>query len=183
VDGAVSNAGVAVTGRIEALGLDAWSRSLDVNATSHFLLARRLLPALRAQGLGGSLVFVASKNAFSPGDGFGAYSVAKAAEVQLARIVALEGGADGVRANVVSPDAVFGGSRLWAGGLREERAAAHGVRPEELEGFYAARSLLKIPVRGVDVADAVAFCLSDRSSRMTGCVITVDAGVPAAFPR
>jgi rhamnulose-1-phosphate aldolase/alcohol dehydrogenase len=183
VDGAVSNAGVAVTGRIEALGLDAWARSLDVNATSHFLLARRLLPALRAQGIGGSLVFVASKNAFSPGEGFGAYSVAKAAEVQLARVVALEGGRDGIRANVVSPDAVFGGSRLWAGGLREERAAAHGVAPEELEEFYAARSLLKVPVRGVDVAEAVAFCLSDRSSRTTGCVITVDAGVPAAFPR
>ncbi len=183
VDAAVSNAGVAVTGRIETLDLAAWSRSLDVNATSHFLLARRLLPALRRQGIGGSLVFVASKNAFSPGDGFGAYSVAKAAEVQLARMVALEGGADGVRANVVSPDAVFGGSRLWAGGLREERAAAHGVRPDELESFYAARSLLKVPVRGVDVADAVAFCLSDRSSRMTGCILTVDAGVPAAFPR
>jgi NAD(P)-dependent dehydrogenase (short-subunit alcohol dehydrogenase family)/ribulose-5-phosphate 4-epimerase/fuculose-1-phosphate aldolase len=183
IDGAVSNAGVAVTGRIESLGLDEWSRSLDVNATSHFLLARRLLPAFRAQGIGGSLVFVASKNAFSPGEGFGAYSVAKAAEVQLARMVALEGGRDGVRANVVSPDAVFGGSRLWAGGLREERAAAHGVAPDQLEEFYAARSLLKIPVRGVDVADAVAFCLSDRSSRMTGCVLTVDAGVPAAFPR
>ena len=183
VDGAVSNAGVAVTGRIESLGLDEWSRSLDVNATSHFLLARRLMPALRAQGIGGSLVFVASKNAFSPGEGFGAYSVAKAAEVQLARMVALEGGRDGVRSNVVSPDAVFGGSRLWDMGLREERAAAHGVAPEQLEEFYAARSLLKIPVRGVDVADAVAFCLSDRSSRMTGCVLTVDAGVPAAFPR
>jgi NAD(P)-dependent dehydrogenase (short-subunit alcohol dehydrogenase family) len=183
VDGAVSNAGVAVTGRIEELGLEAWARSLDVNATSHFLLARRLLPALRAQGIGGSLVFVASKNAFSPGEGFGAYSVAKAAEVQLARMVALEGGRDGIRANVVSPDAVFGGSRLWAGGLREERAAAHGVAPEELEEFYAARSLLKVPVRGVDVAEAVAFCLSDRSSRTTGCVLTVDAGVPAAFPR
>jgi NAD(P)-dependent dehydrogenase (short-subunit alcohol dehydrogenase family) len=183
IDGVVSNAGVAVTGRIDALAVDEWSRSLAVNATSHFLLARRVLPALRAQGLGGSLVFIASKNAFSPGEGFGAYSVAKAAEVQLARVVALEAGRDGVRANIVSPDAVFGGSHLWAEGLREERAAAHGVKPEELERFYADRSLLKLAVRGVDVADAVAFCLSDRSSRMTGCVLTVDAGVPAAFPR
>jgi NAD(P)-dependent dehydrogenase (short-subunit alcohol dehydrogenase family) len=88
-----------------------------------------------------------------------------------------------VRANVVNPDAVFGGSRLWEGGLREERAAAHGVSGDAVEEFYAARSLLKVPVRGSDVADAVAFCLSDRSSRMTGCVLTVDGGVAAAFPR
>jgi rhamnulose-1-phosphate aldolase/alcohol dehydrogenase len=183
VDGAVSNAGVAVTGRIEKLSVDEWSRSLAVNATSHFLLARRLLPAFARQSLGGSLVFVASKNAFSPGDGFGAYSVAKAAEVQLARVVAIEAGRDGVRANIVSPDAVFGGSHLWDGGLREQRAVAHGVRPEELERFYASRSLLGVSVRGSDVADAVTFCLSDKSSRMTGCVLTVDGGVAAAFPR
>jgi rhamnulose-1-phosphate aldolase/alcohol dehydrogenase len=183
LDGAVSNAGVAVTGRIETLSLDDWSRSISVNATSHFLLTRRVLAALGAQGLGGSIVYVASKNAFSPGEGFGAYSVAKAAEVQLARIVAIEGGRLAVRANVVSPDAVFGGSHLWDGGLREDRASAHRVAPEDLERFYASRSLLGVPVRGSDVAEAVAFCLSDRSSRMTGCVLTVDAGVAAAFPR
>jgi rhamnulose-1-phosphate aldolase/alcohol dehydrogenase len=183
LDGAVSNAGVAVTGRIETLSLDDWSRSLSVNTTSHFLLTRRVLGALGVQGTGGSLVYVASKNAFSPGDGFGAYSVAKAAEVQLARIVAIEAGRSGVRANVVNPDAVFQGSRLWDGGLREERAAAHRVDPRELEGFYAGRSLLGVAVRGSDVADAVAFCLSDRSSRMTGCVLTVDGGIAAAFPR
>ncbi len=183
LDGAVSNAGIAVTGRIDSLSQEDWSRSLAVNATSHFLLTRRVLAALGTQGLGGSLVYVASKNAFSPGEGFGAYSVAKAAEIQLARIVAIEAGRIGVRANVVNPDAVFEGSRLWDDGLREERAAAHRVDPRELGKFYAARSLLGVPVRGSDVAEAVAYCLSDRSSRMTGCVLTVDAGVAAAFPR
>lgn len=183
LDGAVSNAGVAVMGRIDALSPDEWARSLSVNATSHFLLTRRVLAALRAQGLGGSLVYIASKNAFSPGEAFGAYSVAKAAEVQLARIVAIEAGRSGIRANVVNPDAVFEGSHLWDGGLREERAAAHRVEPRELEAFYAARSLLGVAVRGRDVAEAVAYCLSDRSSRMTGCVLTVDAGVASAFPR
>jgi len=183
LDGAVSNAGIAVTGRIESLSQDDWSRSLSVNATSHFLLTRRVLVALATQGLGGSVVFVASKNAFSPGEGFGAYSVAKAAEIQLARIVAIEAGRSGVRANVVNPDAVFEGSRLWDSGLREERAAAHHVDPRDLGEFYAARSLLGVPVRASDVAEAVAYCLSDRSSRMTGCVLTVDAGVAAAFPR
>jgi rhamnulose-1-phosphate aldolase/alcohol dehydrogenase len=183
IDGLVSNAGVAVTGRIASLPLEEWSRSLDVNATSHFLVARRALAALTTQGIGGSLVFVASKNAFSPGASFGAYSVAKAAEVQLARIVAIEGGPSGIRANIVSPDAVFAGSKLWDTALREERAAAHNVAANELEDFYARRSLLGLPVRGSDVAEAVAFCLSDRSSRMTGCVLTIDGGVEAAFPR
>ncbi|MEK6225051.1 MAG: SDR family oxidoreductase [Chloroflexota bacterium] len=183
VDGLVSNAGVAVAGRLVDLALVDWERSLAVNATSHFLLVRRILPVLERQGLGGSLVFVASKNAFSPGEGFGAYSVAKAAEVQLARMVAIEAGRSGVRANVVSPDAVFEGSKLWDETLRAERAKAHGVPVDQLERFYADRSLLGRAVRTSDVAEAVAFCLSDRSSRMTGCVITVDAGVAAAFPR
>ena len=183
IDGVVSNAGVAVTGRLTEITPEAWQRSLAVNATSHFLLVRQVLPVLEKQALGGSLVFVASKNAFSPGEGFGAYSVAKAAEVQLARMVAIEAGGVSVRANVVSPDAVFEGSKLWDAELRNERAAAHGVALDQLEHFYRNRSLLRQPVRPSDVADAVLFCLSDRSSRMTGCVITVDSGVAAAFPR
>ena len=183
VDGLVSNAGVAVAGHLVDLALEDWERSLAVNATSHFLLVRRILPVFERQGLGGSMVFVASKNAFSPGEGFGAYSVAKAAEVQLARMVAIEAGRAGVRANVVSPDAVFEGSKLWDETLRRERAKAHGVSIDQLERFYADRSLLGRAVRASDVAEAIAFCLSDRSSRITGCVITVDAGVAAAFPR
>ena len=97
---------------------------------------------LREQGIGGSLVYVASKNAFAPGAGFGPYSVAKAGLVQLAKIAALEGGAAGIRANVVNPDAIFAGSRLWSDELRRERAEAHGVAVDELEDFYAKRSLL-----------------------------------------
>jgi len=103
--------------------------------------------------------------------------------VQLMRIAALEGGSAGIRANAVNPDAVFDNSKLWDGGLREERAAAHGIAPEDLEDFYAARNLLKRRVTTSDVAESVAFLLSDRSSRTTGSVVTVDGGVAAAFPR
>ena len=113
-----------------------------MNLTSHFLLTKRVWPVLAEQGIGGSLVYVASKNAFAPGAGFGPYSVAKAGLVQLAKIAALEGGAAGIRANVVNPDAIFGGSRLWSDELRRERADAHGVAVDELEAFYAKRSLL-----------------------------------------
>ncbi len=183
LDAVVFNAGVASTGRLEGLPEEEWRRSLELNLTAHFLLTRRVWRVLRDQALGGSLVYVASKNAFAPGAGFGPYSVAKAGLVQLAKVAALEGGADGIRANVVNPDAVFGGSRLWSDELRAERAAAHGVPVEELEVFYASRSLLGREVTAADVAEAVAFLVSDRSRATTGCTIPVDGGVPAAFPR
>jgi NAD(P)-dependent dehydrogenase (short-subunit alcohol dehydrogenase family) len=183
IDGLVSNAGIPAAGRLEELTPEAWRRSLEVNTTSHFLVTRAVMRAMREQGLGGSIVYVASKNAFAPGAGFGAYSAAKAAQIQLARIAALEGGPDGIRANIVNPDAVFKDSGLWNEETRLARAAAHGVPVEELEQFYAQRTLLKRTIGGRDVAEAVAFLLSDRSRVTTGTVIAVDGGVAGAFPR
>ena len=183
LDGIVVNAGIGVTGTLEELSLEQWERAQRINLTSGFLLTREAMRVMRAQGNGGSLVYVASKNAFGPGAGFGAYSVSKAGMVQLMRIAALEGGPAGIRANAVNPDAVFDNSRLWDDGLREERAAAHGIAPEELEDFYAARNILKRRVTTADVAASVAFLLSDASSRTTGAVLPVDGGVAAAFPR
>lgn len=183
VDSVVFSAGVGSTGALAELPEAEWQRSLDVNLTAQFRLTKRVLALMTDQGIGGSLVYVASKNAFAPGAGFGPYSVAKAGLVQLMRIAALEGGAHGIRANAVNPDAIFAGSKLWSEELRRERAEAHGVDPEALEDFYASRSLLGRTVSGADVAEAVAFLVSDRSRVTTGCVIPVDGGVPAAFPR
>jgi rhamnose utilization protein RhaD (predicted bifunctional aldolase and dehydrogenase)/NAD(P)-dependent dehydrogenase (short-subunit alcohol dehydrogenase family) len=183
LDAVVFNAGIAPAGALANLDEDEWRRTLDVNLTAQFRLTKRVWPVLREQGIGGSLVYVASKNAFAPGAGFGPYSVSKAGLVQLAKMAALEGGPLGIRANAVSPDAIFSGSRLWSDELRRERAEAHGVTVDELEAFYAKRSLLGRPVTTADVAEAVAFLVSDRSRATTGCTITVDGGVPAAFPR
>lgn len=183
IDGAVLNAGVAIPGEIRTLPAADWRRSLDVNATSHFLLAKRLLPVLERQGIGGSLVFVGSKNMFSPGAGFGAYSASKAALAQLARVVALEAGPSGIRSNIVNPDNVFEGSALWSPELRAQRAAVYGIKPEELEAYYTQRNLMKVPITGRDVAKATAFLLSDEAERTTACVLTVDGGVPGVFPR
>ena len=183
LDGIVANAGIAITGALDETALEDWERALRVNLTSAFLLTRAALPVLREQGLGGSLVYIASKNAFGPGAGFGAYSVSKAGMVQLMRIAALEGGPHGIRANAVNPDAVFGGSRLWDGGLREERAEAHGIEPAALEEFYRDRNILRREVTTDDVAGTVVHLLSDTSSRTTGAVVPVDGGVATAFPR
>jgi rhamnulose-1-phosphate aldolase/alcohol dehydrogenase len=183
LDGAVINAGIGVTGTLDELTLDQWESGLRINLTSGFLLTRAAVRVLKEQGVGGSLVYVASKNAFGPGAGFGAYSVSKAGMVQLMRIAALEGGRHGIRANAINPDAVFDHSRLWDDGLREERAAAHGIKPEELEDFYASRNILGRRVTTRDVAQTAAFLLSDASSRTTGAVIPVDGGVAGAFPR
>ena len=183
LDGVVLNAGIAVTGRLTDLSEQDWERALRVNLSSAFLLAQASMTALMNQGMGGSLVFMASKNAFAPGEGFGAYSVTKAGLIQLMRIAAIEGGSSGIRSNALNPDAVFDNSQLWAGGIREERAAAHGIKPEELEDFYAKRNILNRQVRGQDVAAGVEFLLSDVSSRTTGAVIPVDGGVVGGFPR
>lgn len=183
LDGVVVNAGIGVTGELDELTLDQWQAALQINLTSAFLLTSEAIRVFKKQGNGGALVYVASKNAFSPGAGFGAYSVSKAGMVQLMRIAALEGGKYGIRSNAVNPDAVFDNSRLWDDGLREERAAAHGIAPEQLEDFYAARNILHRHVTTADVAESVAFLLSERSSRTTGCVIPVDGGVAAGFPR
>jgi len=179
----VLNAGIGMTGMLDELTLDQWASTMRINLTSAFLLTQSSIRVMKAQGRGGSLVYVASKNAFGPGAGFGAYSVSKAGMVQLMRIAALEGGSVGIRSNAVNPDAVFDHSRLWEGGLREERAAAHGIKPDELEDFYASRNILHRRVTTSDVAQSVAFLLSEQSSRTTGCVIPVDGGVAAAFPR
>ncbi|HET7230815.1 MAG TPA: bifunctional rhamnulose-1-phosphate aldolase/short-chain dehydrogenase [Longimicrobium sp.] len=182
VDVIVSNAGIAHCAPIESLELADWERSLDVNATGHFLVTRAALRHFRRQGTGGAIVFVATKNVTAPGKDFAAYSASKAAEAQLARVAAIEGGPIGVRVNMVNPDAIFGGSALW-NGIREERAKAYGVAPEKLEDVYRGRTLLGVEVRAEDVAEAVLFLASDRSSRTTGAMLAVDGGVREAFVR
>jgi len=183
VDVVVSNAGIAPAGALDSLSLADWERSLAVNATGHFLVAREAMRVMKAQGTGGAFVFVASKNVPAPGKDFGAYSAAKAAETQLARVLALEGAPHGIRSNVLHPDAVFEGSALWSPRLRAERAKAQGIRAEDVPDFYRRRSLLGLEVRPRDVAEAALFFASDRSSRITGAWLPVDAGLREAFPR
>ncbi|HEY3116708.1 MAG TPA: SDR family oxidoreductase, partial [Chloroflexota bacterium] len=179
----ISNAGVAIVAPLDTLELDDWQRSLAVNATGHFLVAREAMRIFKEQRTGGSMVFVATKNVPAPGKDFGAYSVAKAAEAQLARVLAIEGGEFGVRVNMINPDAVFEDSGLWSDELKEMRAASYGIEADGLEGYYQQRNLLKARVTPDDVAQAALWLASDRSSKTTGAMIPVDGGLREAFPR
>jgi len=179
----VSNAGLATSNPIAATSLDEWSRTLDVLGTGYFLVAREAFRLLEGQGRGGSVVFIGSKNALVGGRNAAAYSAAKALEIHLARCLAEEGGAAGIRVNTVNPDAVLQGSGIWSSSWREQRAQTYGIRPDQLEEHYRERTTLKVNVLPEDVAEAVLFLASDRAAKSTGNIINVDGGVVAAYPR
>jgi rhamnulose-1-phosphate aldolase/alcohol dehydrogenase len=183
VDIVVSNAGISSFGSLDVLPVADWDRSFSVNSRGHFLVTRAALGIMKQQKTGGSIVFNASKNVTAPGKDFGAYSVSKAAEAQLCRIVALEGGEFGIRANMLNPDAIFGGSRFWSDEMRSMRATAYGIDAANLPDFYRNRTLLKTEVTADDVAEAALFLAGPRSAKTTGAMLPVDGGVKEAFPR
>ncbi len=183
VDIVVCSAGVASSDPIVSTTIEEWNRNIAVLATGYFLPAREAFRVWDRQQIGGSLVFVTSKNAVVAGKNASAYSAAKAAEQHLARCLAEEGGAIGVRVNCVMPDAVLRGSSIWDGNWRTERAAAYGIHPDGLEDFYKSRTTLKVNVLPEDVAEAILFLAGPRSLKTTGASITVDGGVAAAYVR
>jgi rhamnulose-1-phosphate aldolase/alcohol dehydrogenase len=179
----VANAGLASAAPIEATTLELWRKNYDVLVEGYFLAARSAFPLMRQQR-GGSIVFIGSKNALAATPNASAYASAKAAAVHLARCLALEGAESGIRVNVVNPDAVIRGSRIWDGDWRKERASAHGVDAgEELEDFYRKRSMLKLNVLPEDIAEAVYFFATESAAKSTGNILNVDAGNAQAFTR
>jgi NAD(P)-dependent dehydrogenase (short-subunit alcohol dehydrogenase family) len=184
IDILVSNAGIASSAPIEETSLAEWNRNQSILVTGYFLVAREAFRILREQAIGGSIVFIASKNALVAGKNAAAYSSAKAAELHMARCLAEEGGVDGIRVNTVNPDAVLQGSRIWGSSWREERAAAYGIDPDQLEEHYRQRTTLGVNVFPEDIAVAVLHFASDRrSAKSTGNVLNVDGGVAAAYSR
>jgi rhamnulose-1-phosphate aldolase/alcohol dehydrogenase len=184
VDIVVSNAGIASSAPIEETTLGEWERNHAILGTGYFLVAREAFGIVRDQGIGGSMVFIASKNALVAGKNAAAYSSAKALELHLARCLAEEGGAIGFRVNTVNPDAVLQGSRIWGSSWREERAAAYGIEPDELDEHYRKRTTLGVNIYPQDVAEAVMhFASPVRSGKSTGNVLNVDGGVAAAYTR
>ncbi|HEX7056285.1 MAG TPA: bifunctional aldolase/short-chain dehydrogenase [Bacilli bacterium] len=183
VDILVNNAGLATSSPFADTSLKEWNLNIDVLGTGYFLVAREAFRLMKEQAIGGSMVFIGSKNSVYAGKNAAAYSAAKALEAHLARCIAAEGGQFGIRVNTILPDAVLQGSAIWNSAWREERAAAYGIQPEELEEYYRKRTTLLVNVYPKDIAEGVAFFASSKAEKTTGCMLTIDGGVPAAFVR
>ncbi|UPW20660.1 bifunctional rhamnulose-1-phosphate aldolase/short-chain dehydrogenase [Agarivorans sp. TSD2052] len=183
VDIVVSNAGIASSSPLDETSLENWEFNQKILSTGYFLVSKAAFSHMKAQCLGGAIIFVASKNGLVASANAAAYCTAKAAEIQLARCVALEGAPLGIRVNVVNPDAVLRGSKIWTGKWKEERASAYKMSTDDLEEHYRQRSLLKRNVYPEDIAEGVYFFAADISSKSTGNILNVDAGHAPSFTR
>ncbi len=183
LDVVVNNAGITSAAAVEDTTLAMWNRTMDILSTGYFLVGREGYRVLKAQGNGGSMVFISSKNGVAASPGASAYCTAKAAEIHLARCMALEGAPLGIRVNVVNPDAVLRGSKIWQGEWSQQRAASNKIAVSDLEEHYRKRSLLQRSVFPEDIAEGVYFFASDLSAKSTGNFLNVDAGNPVSFTR
>ena len=183
VDLVVNNAGLSISKPLLETTLADWDIQHDVMARGSFLVSRQAALVMTAQGLGGDIIYICSKNAVFAGPSNVAYGAAKADQAHQVRLLAAELGGIGVRVNGINPDGVVRGSGIFASGWGAQRAAVYGVPEDELGAFYAQRTLLKREVLPEHVAAAVvALCAGDLALT-TGLLIPVDAGVPAAFLR
>ncbi|MEK3883568.1 bifunctional aldolase/short-chain dehydrogenase [Paenibacillus sp. PL2-23] len=183
VDVIVNNAGLATSSPFDETSLKEWNLNMNVLGTGYFLVAREAFKLMKTQGIGGNMVFIGSKNSVYAGKNATAYSAAKALEAHLARCIAAEGGEFGIRVNTILPDAILQGSAIWNGSWRNERAAAYGIEPDQLEEYYRKRTTLLVNIYPRDIAEGIAFFASSKADKTTGCMLTIDGGVPAAFTR
>ncbi len=181
----VLNAGLAHVSSLENMEMASFQRLHRVNVEGTLLLLSAAARHFRAQGTGGDVVLISTKNVFAPGADFGAYSATKAAAHQLARVASLELAPLGVRVNMVAPDGVFAdgkrSSGLWAE-VGPDRMRARGLDAAGLEAYYQNRNLLKARITATHVAKAVLF-FATRQTPSTGITLPVDGGLPDATPR
>jgi rhamnulose-1-phosphate aldolase/alcohol dehydrogenase len=183
VDIVVNSAGLSISRALLETTVEDWDRQHDVMARGSFLVSKHAARVMIAQGRGGDILYIVSKNAVVAGPNNLAYGSAKASQAHQVRLLAAELGEHGIRVNGINPDAVVQGSGIFAGGWGAERARIYGVAEGELGRFYASRTLLKREVLPEDVANA-AFCLvSGELTHTTGLIVPVDAGIVAAFLR
>ncbi|GHF55914.1 bifunctional aldolase/short-chain dehydrogenase [Amycolatopsis bartoniae] len=183
VDLVVNNAGLSISKPLLETSARDWDVQHDVMARGSFLMSREAARVMTAQGFGGDLVYIASKNGVFAGPNNIAYGAAKADQAHQVRLLAAELGEHGIRVNGINPDGVVQGSGIFAGGWGAQRAAVYGVPEEELGAFYAKRTLLNREVLPEHVANAVFALTGGELSHTTGLHVPVDAGVAAAFLR
>ena len=183
VDIIVNCAGLAISKPLSETSEEDWDLLNDVLVKGQFKVSQAGVAILRAQGLGGDIINIASKNALVSGPNNVGYGTAKAAQVHMSRLLAAELGPDKIRVNVVNPDAVIEGSKIWEGKWAEGRAKAYGVTVEELPAYYAKRTLMNEIISTEDIANGVFAFVGGLLSKSTGNILNVDGGVAAAFVR
>ncbi|WP_435286462.1 bifunctional aldolase/short-chain dehydrogenase [Streptomyces bacillaris] len=183
VDLVVNNAGISISKPLLETSAKDWDLQHDIMARGSFLVSREAAGIMIEQGLGGDIVYIASKNAVFAGPNNIAYSATKADQAHQVRLLAAELGEHGIRVNGVNPDGVVRGSGIFAAGWGAQRAATYGIEEEKLGEFYAQRTLLKREVLPEHVANAVFALTGGDLTHTTGLHVPVDAGVAAAFLR
>lgn len=183
VDIVVNNAGLSISKPIGEHTQQDWNLLYDVLVKGQFLVTQAAVAVMKKQAMGGDIVNIVSKNALVSGPNNAGYGSAKAAQLHLSRLNAAELGADGIRVNVVNPDAVISDSNIWAGGWAEGRAKAYGITVEELPAYYAKRTLLNQVILPDDIANACFVLVGGLLDKSTGNVLNVDGGVAMAFVR
>ncbi|MGB0714793.1 MAG: bifunctional aldolase/short-chain dehydrogenase [Phycisphaerae bacterium] len=185
LDVLVPNAGIALASSLDDMALSSFHRVMNVNVNGYLHVMLEAYRLLVRQGIGGHVVLNSSKNVFSPGKDFGAYSASKAAGHQLGKVAAIEWAEHGIRVNMINADGVFGDDETPSGLWKEVgpgRARSRDLSLDELPEFYRKRNLLQVRVTGQHVGEAVVFFASGRTPT-TGATLPVDGGVKDAFPR
>jgi rhamnulose-1-phosphate aldolase/alcohol dehydrogenase len=183
LDLVVNNAGLSISKPLLETTTRDWDRQHDVMAKGSFLVSRESARAMMAQGMGGDLVYISSKNGVFAGPNNVAYGATKADQAHQVRLLAAELGQFGIRVNGINPDGVVRGSGIFAGGWGAQRAEVYGVPESELGAYYAKRTLLGREVLPEHIAAAVFALTGGDLSQTTGLHIPVDSGVAAAFLR
>jgi rhamnulose-1-phosphate aldolase/alcohol dehydrogenase len=183
IDLLVNNAGLSISRPLLETTTADWDLQHSVMARGSFLMSREAARVMKAQGMGGDIVYICSKNSVFAGPDNVAYGAAKADQAHQVRLLAAELGALGIRVNGINPDGVVRGSGIFSGGWGAQRAAVYGVPEDELGAFYAQRTLLKREVLPEHVAAAVVALTAGDLQLTTGMHIPVDGGVAAAFLR
>lgn len=183
VDIIINSAGLAISKSLTETTEEDYDLLMDVLSKGQFLVAQAGVEVMRAQELGGDIVNIVSKNALVSGPNNVVYGSAKAAQAHMSRLLAAELGPEKIRVNMVNPDAVIEGSKIWEGKWAEGRAKAYGVKVEDLPAYYAKRTLLNEIISTTDIANAVFAFVGGLLNKSTGNVLNVDGGVAAAFVR
>ena len=183
LDIVVNNAGISISRSFTEHTESEWDSLYDILVKGQFLISQAAVRVLKAQGRGGDIVNIASKNGLVSGPKNAGYGSAKAAQLHMSRLMAAELADHKIRVNSVNPDAIIADSKIWQSGWAKDRAAAYGVPVEDLPKFYADRTLLKEILYPADVANCVFVFVSGLLNKSTGNMLNVDGGLPASFPR